>query len=169
MTDNRDRTSRRPFNTPLESGLRSLFILVAVAPRFHDLNRLVLYDYLVVHSSDVPNGPKSLHAPIPHRSSEWLVRRQFVTDGLDLMFSRELIDKRFTKAGIIYGATELTLPFLNYLTSEYAVALRSVAMWVSQTFESYTDQQLQAFMAENLGKWGAEFRREAINQELRYE
>jgi hypothetical protein len=162
MEESNESTFRRPFNIPLESGLRSLFILAEVAPRFHDLQRLVYYDYLLVHSGDVPDGPQSLHPPVPHRSTEWLVRRKYVADGLDLMFSRELLEKRFEPTGITYGATELTRPFLNYLKSEYASSLVRVASWVAQTFGAYSDHELSRFMASNLGRWGAEFRREAV-------
>ena len=82
---------KRPFNTPIESGLRSLIILAEGAPWFYDLQRLVYYDYLLVHSGDVLNGPQSLHPSLPHRSGEILVRRMIVESGLNLMFSKKLI------------------------------------------------------------------------------
>lgn len=153
---------RRPFNSPLESGLRSLFVLAEMMPDLADLQRLVYYDYLVVHSSDVTDGPPSLHPPVPHRSGEWLVRRQLVSEGLDLMFSRELLQKSFTDQGIKYGATKLTKPFLGYLSSEYANSLREVAGWAVGVFRLYTDDELAEFMSENLGRWGAEFKRESV-------
>ena len=62
-----------PFNSPFEAGVRSLAILVAAFPEAYDLQRLVEMDYLVVHSGDV-NGPASLHAPLPMRAGELLVR-----------------------------------------------------------------------------------------------
>lgn len=52
---------QRPFNTPLEYGFRALFILDAADNVAMDLQRIVSYDYLLVHTSDVPRGPKSLH------------------------------------------------------------------------------------------------------------
>lgn len=39
------------FNTPLEIGLRILFVLNAIKPRGIDLNRLVIYDYFLLNSS----------------------------------------------------------------------------------------------------------------------
>lgn len=164
MEEGNETVFRRPFNIPLESGLRSLFILAEVAPRLCDLQRLVYYDYLLVHSGDIADGPPSLHPPVPHRSTEWLVRRKYVADGLDLMFSRELLEKRFESTGIMYGATDLTRPFLSYLKSEYAKSLAQVASWVARTFEPFSDQELSRFMANNLGRWGAEFRREAVTR-----
>lgn len=57
------------FNSSLETGVRSLIILVAAFPIAFDLQRLIEMDYLVVHSGDV-DGPSSLHAPIPMRIGE---------------------------------------------------------------------------------------------------
>lgn len=39
-----------PFNSALETGVRTLAILIASYPKAHDLGRLVQYDYLTVHS-----------------------------------------------------------------------------------------------------------------------
>lgn len=156
------KNTRRPFNSPLESGLRSLFILSEIHPKFQDLQRLVYYDYLLIHSNDVENGPQSLHPPIPHRSGEWLVRRNLVSEGLDLMYSRQLVNKRFSTNGITYGATELTTPFLRYLTSDYAQSIRHNAQWVAYTFEAFSDEELRNFMSGHLGRWGAEFNRESV-------
>jgi len=41
-----------PFNSALETGVRTLAVLVASYPNAHDLGRLVQYDYLTVHSAD---------------------------------------------------------------------------------------------------------------------
>lgn len=51
----------RHFNTPIESGLRLLFVLDEAKGEVFDLQRLVSYDYLLVHSGDVEGGPVSLH------------------------------------------------------------------------------------------------------------
>lgn len=158
--------SKSPFNTPIESGLRSLYLLNAIAPQQCDLQRLVYYDYLLVHSSDVPNGPQSLHPSTPHRSGELLVRRQIIANGLDLMFSRELIEKEFTSEGIFYKSTELTELFLKYLKSDYATALKKLAKWVATTFIDYSDVNLHKYITQNLGRWGAEFKQEALIREV---
>lgn len=75
-----------PFNSPLETGIRSLAILAAGHPVTFDLQRLVEMDYLVVHSGDA-NGPESLHAALPLRAGELLVRRELIEKGLLLMMS----------------------------------------------------------------------------------
>lgn len=162
MSENSFQQKNRPFNTSLESGLRSLFILDAIAPNFRDLQRLIYYDYLIVHSSDVPDGPTSLHPAIPHRSGEWLVRRELVQEGLNLMFSKELIIKNFNPGGISYSASELTSPFLKYFTSTYSTKLKERATWIRARFEKQSDDELKIFMSLHLGRWGAEFKHESI-------
>ncbi len=164
--DDRTTLKRRPFNTPIETGLRALVLLIAIKPKFVDLHRLVYYDYLLVHSGDVNGGPESLHPAVPHRSGEWLVRRELVSEGLDAMFKKELIQKRFNKKGITYGASELTGPFLDHLSSNYAKEIRQKALWVISTFEGHSDYALSRFMESNLGKWGAEFKLESLIREL---
>ncbi|MFM9959999.1 MAG: ABC-three component system middle component 2 [Planctomycetaceae bacterium] len=42
-----------PFNSALESGLRALCVLYEAFPQSFDTQRLVFFDYLVVHSGDV--------------------------------------------------------------------------------------------------------------------
>src|SRR5436189_95859 len=104
--------AHRPFNGPVETGLRSLFILDAIAPRSRDLQRLVYYDYLLLHSRDIgDDGPPSLHPPIPYRSGEILVRRGLISKGLELMFSKELVMKRMGQDGVTFTASDLCRPF----------------------------------------------------------
>lgn len=157
-----DAHSLGPFNSPLESGLRALFLLAANAPRSLDLQRLVYYDYLLVHSGDVDGGPASLHPATPHRSGEWLVRRETVKAGLTLMVCKELAGQRFGDDGITYAASNLTAPFLTHFHSEYATLLKDRAAWAAAYFAHYPDKMLEAFMTENVGRWGAEFKRESI-------
>ena len=102
-----------PFNSPIECGLRALVLLAASGPAPCDLQRLTFFDYLLVHSGDVPGGPPSIHPPTPLRSGEALVRRQWIEKGLRLMLSRELIQPMFSETGIAYVATSLCRPFLD--------------------------------------------------------
>jgi hypothetical protein len=149
----------RPFNTPLECGLRLLFVLAATAPRGADLQRLISYDYLLVHSGDVPHGPESLHPAVPFRGAEWLVRRDVVARGLDLMFARELVSKKFMPEGILYAGNDLSQSFLRLLNTVYARELAVRASWIAGRFAPLTDDSLTMFMIENVGRWGAEFDR----------
>jgi hypothetical protein len=156
----------RPFNSPLECGLRLLFVLDAARGQACDLQRLIAYDYLLVHSGDVEAGPVSLHPAVPFRSSELLVKRDLIRSGLDQMFSRELLDKRFDQTGITYRGTALTTAFVGLLVSDYARALRRRALWVIERFGGLEDPELAGFMSDNIGRWGAEFDRLAALNNL---
>ncbi len=79
-----------PFNGPIEIGLRAVVVLCEAYLQAMSLQRLVIFDYLMVHSDDLPNGPPGLHPKTPRRSGELLVRRQVLQDGLLLFQSRGL-------------------------------------------------------------------------------
>ncbi|PTS90500.1 hypothetical protein DBR41_30225 [Pseudomonas sp. HMWF010] len=136
-----------------------LFVLEAAAGATTDLQRLVSYDYLLVHSADVASGPPSLHPAVPFRGTELLVKRRLIEAGLDQMFSRELLDKAFASSGIVYRRTSNTTAFTGLLTSKYAAALRERAHWLMGRFGGMADIELTAFMASNIGRWGADFER----------
>ena len=154
--------SEHLFNIPIESGLRSLFVLEAVSPKECDLQRLVIYDYLLVHSEDVPTGPPALHPATPLRSGELLVRRTLVEQGLRLLIRKGLVTKSYTKAGIYFTATAFAKPFLEYFKSAYAVRCGEVSKWIAGRFQPMTDDELREFIHENLGRWGTEFTRESV-------
>lgn len=156
----------RPFNTPIELGLRLLFALDEAKGEAFDLQRLVSYDYLLVHSGDVQGGPASLHPAVPFRGGELLVKRELVLAGLNAMFAKELLEKKFEPTGICYRATALTGAFLKLLVSAYASSLRTRAAWVVSHFATYTDEMLESYMTENVGRWGAEFDRLTAIKEL---
>ena len=86
-----------------------------------------------------------------------MVKRELISAGLDLMFSKELIEKTFTVDGILYGASELTGPFLGYLQSDYAGTVRASAAWLTERFSALSHADLASYMVANLGHWGAEF------------
>src|ERR1035437_4512317 len=123
-------STARPFNSPLECGLRTLTLLAASHPSACDLQRLIFYDYLLVHSGDVPGGPESIHPATPLRSGEALVRRHWIEKGLLLMLSRELLKRKFSPAGITYQASPLTGSFLDYMEQPYTKQLRERAQCV---------------------------------------
>ncbi len=145
-----------PFNSPLETGVRALAILAAAFPRAHDLHRLVQYDYLTVHSADA-DGPPSLHAAIPLRSGEPLVRRGLVERGLQLMMSRELIGREARQEGILYRAEERAGPFLDNLQSPYMVDLRERAAWVVGRFDGLSAESLDVLTKSLFQAWTTEF------------
>lgn len=159
----------RPFNSPVETGLRALFVLLAVYPKSLNIQRLIFYDYLALHSEDAGSGPASLHPAIPHRGSQWLVRREALRTGLALAANRELVTVDATDSGFSYSATPITEVFLKALTSDYARELLNRAKWVVSNFGPYSDEELTRFMSDNIGRWGAEFKYESLVRGTPYE
>jgi len=152
---------KHPFNGPIECGLRSLIILEQAYPKELDLQRLVFYDYLLIHSKDA-NGPESIHPATPYRSGEILVKRHILEQGALLMISRSLVKRNYTTTGIVYQATEKATPFLDSLTSRYTLLLKERANWVLQEFQQYSDEALEDFFKSHLDRWGGEFDKQAI-------
>jgi hypothetical protein len=145
-----------PFNTPLETGIRSVGILVAAYPKAFDLQRLVAFDYLVVHTGDI-GGPVSLHPALPMRSAELLVTRGLVERGLLLMISRGLVHREATARGIFYQAGEFAETFIRSLASPYVVALLERAGWVAEAFSEMEDDAFRETMSAAFGRWNEEF------------
>lgn len=145
------------FNSPLESGLRATTILLEVFPLALDLEYLVFFDYLTVHSGDVEGGPESLHVPLPMRSGELTVRRELIERGLLLMMSRNLTDRLASSEGFKYIATENASVFLEMLCSPYTLKLRERAKWVISTFGSFTPEQIRAQERQLFRSWTNQF------------
>ncbi len=147
---------RTTFNSPLETGVRSLSVLVAAYPESLDLQRLVEMDYLVVHSGDA-DGPESLHAPLPLRAGELLVRRGLIEKGLILMMSRGLVQRLPTSDGISYVAGDAAAPFLASLTNSYSAKLRQRAEWVAKRFEGVPTEEISRMTHRFFEKWSSQF------------
>src|SRR5262245_47156482 len=128
------------FNGPLEAGIRAVAILGAAYPRAYDLQRLVAFDYLLVHTGDV-GGPDSLHPSGRVRCAELLVRRTLVEQALRLMMTRDLVAREVDKEGIKYSAGENAAPFLASLTSSYLQSLKDRAAWLVETVGGVADQE----------------------------
>jgi hypothetical protein len=145
-----------PFNSPLETGVRSLAILVAAFPAAFDLQRLVEMDYLVVHSGDA-DGPESLHAPLPLRAGELLVRRGLIERGLLLMMSRGLVQRLSKNDGFSYLAGEMAAPFVSSLTAEYSRRLMERAEWAVTRFESLSTEDVRRLTHQLFERWSSQF------------
>lgn len=153
-----------PFNGPVENGLRALVLLHETYPDKCSLQRLVVYDYLIVHSDDIPGGPVGLHPQTPHRSAEMLVRRAALETGLLLYGSRGLVARLYTESGVMYVATDRSSSFLDALDSSYVNGLRERASWLVTKFGSQGDTELTQNTSKHIGEWGAEFTMESVLQ-----
>ena len=152
------RTTRRPmtFNGPLETGIRAVAVLAAAHPGSFDLQRLIGFDYLLVHTGDI-GGPASLHPPAPLQAAELLVRRKLVQEALLLMMTRQLVERETDSDGIRYRAGENAAPFLDALRSEYLKELKDRATWLVHTLGDLTEHELRSIMRGFFDQWVEEF------------
>lgn len=149
---------RKPatFNGPLEAGLRAVAVLGVAHPRSFDLQRLVAFDYLLVHTGDI-DGPDSLHPPAPLQSAELLVRRKLVQQALLLMMTRELVEREFGEEGIRYRAGENAAPFLSSLESAYLKEIKQRAAWLVDALGDHNEEQFRTVMRRFFDHWVEEF------------
>ena len=158
--------SRLPlFNGAIEMGLRAAVILCDAHPIGYGLQRLVVLDYLLVHSDDLPDGPAGLHPQTPHRGGELLVRRDALERGLNLLESRGLVERRFDPDGVVFAATESTAIFVDALSSDHSVILKERARWLVATLGSRSERELTELATASIGVWGAEFVMESVLHE----
>lgn len=136
--------------------MRALILLVESYPAQLDLQRLLEYDYIMVHTGDV-DGPPSIHPALPLRSGELLVRRQLIERGLMLMISRGLVSRHATPDGFMYQAEDDAGPFLDALTAEYLNDLKDRATWVIDHFRDMNDQEIRFMLTRVYDQWSREF------------
>lgn len=151
-----------PFNNKVETGLRILCILNEAFPDTFDLQTLVYFDYLTVHSGDVEANEKSLHPAVPFRTGELLVRSNLIREGLELLVNRNLVDKKYSNKGIIYSGTEESTPFLESLEEDYSLRLREKAKWVINNFSTLKFHELKVLLEKKTASIHNEFNIEIL-------
>lgn len=144
------------FNSRLEAGIRAVVILESLRPLHADLSEMVLFDHLVVHSSDL-GGPPSLHAKIPERRGELLVRRRLVEAGLELMRRCHLVEKATDELGFTWRASDDASSYVELLESPYSQHLKHCAVWLAQEINTKSKSEFTVFARQALGYWTESF------------
>jgi len=145
------------FNSALETGIRSVCVLAADYSMKFDLQQLLAFDHLVVHTGDVANAPPSLHPNVLQRNGELLVRRSLVERGLLLMESKRLVEKLISKDGFYYTATELAIVFIDSLTNDYIAELYKRSQWAVEKYKNFGDRFFAEIFNTAFDRWTNEF------------
>lgn len=119
----------QPLNSPLEVGLRSLFLLADQYPSAINIDTLTAMDFYLLYS-DTLDGPPSIFPDIPDRLGELGLKRGLIQDGLHLMQVLGFAEPLLGPSGIEFRATETTASFLDLFTEELAQSFRESARWV---------------------------------------
>ena len=144
------------FNSQLEAGIRAVIVLELLRPEVADLSEMVLFDHLVVHSHDI-GGPRSLHAEVPARKGELLVRRRLVESGLDLMRRCHLVEKDCNELGFVWRASDNASSYIELLETPYSVQLKECANWIANEVHRLSKDGFKHFARERLGDWSEAF------------
>ena len=136
--------------------MRALILLAESYPEQLDLQRILEFDYIMVHTGDV-DGPPSIHPALPLRSGELLVRRQLIERGLMLLISRGLISRHPTPKGFMYRAKDDAGPFIDALSAEYLDDLKNRAVWVVDRFSEMSDHDIRIMLSTVYDQWSREF------------
>lgn len=152
------------FNSPLETGLRTLVVLDAFYPRSCTISELTWFDHLVVHTADV-EGPDSLHPDLPSRMGELLVRRRLIDEGVHLLLNADLITLVDGEDGVRYAAGEEAPSFIDLMEVPYCERLKSCAAWLAMRFGALPEEELRTIVHQRLGRWTLEFQGEGTLHE----
>ena len=149
-------TDRQLLNINIEISLRLLILLNELEDSV-DIQRIIYYDYALIHSGDFENAPDSIYPPSPFRKEELFIKNSIIKDSLKLLCQKQLISVDFKNEGIFYKKNELSELFLKHLKSEYVNILKNRAKWVNEYLKKYNDTELKEFFNVNIGQWKSEF------------
>jgi hypothetical protein len=150
------------FNSPIEIGLRTLVLLSNEPSINYDLDRLVIFDYFILHANDLDPDQMNLHPSLPHRSSEIIIRRKLVQEGLDILVSKGLVDIIYDEEGLFYKSNQITTLFVKLLKSNYYNRLRSQCKWVIDSYGDIDTKELNTLVNNKIQVWGGEFEFESL-------
>lgn len=149
------------FNNPVEIGVRLLVILVH-SKKPLDLQEIIYYDYLTTYFGDVDSNFPSLHPSNPFHSTEYIVRRRIIKEGLNIIAKKGLIVTEYSEEGVKYLASEYAEDFLSYFESNYYKQIAYYADLVSERFNSFSFPELSSFFKKHIGHWKGEFEKEVL-------
>lgn len=143
-------------------GIRVLVLLERSIITKHTLQRLCVYDYILLHAGDIDLSQSNIHPSHPYRSSEYPIKFQIIEKAIYLLISRKLLDVYADKDGITYGSNVRTKWFLSAFESEYVKKLKRTAEWINAKYSGSTDEELSLLMKHKITKWGDEFKNQIL-------
>lgn len=144
-------------NTPLEFGLRALIMLSKLSNNGTDIERLLVYDYILTNSGEFNSKLPSIHAETPYKYSKLLVKRDILKEGINILIRYGLITLDYSEEGIIYKKNKYTQKFLDNIDSIYKDRLEVVAEWISSDVHCKEVSEIEYDLKARIKKYGIEF------------
>jgi hypothetical protein len=106
-----------------------MVLLVEAYPVGLHLDELLSLDYVMTHSNEF-GGPPSLHPTTSISIAEPFSRREITQKALQTFQLRRLVEEIPTERGLVWQAGDDATPFVEYLSTEYHIAMKSCAAWL---------------------------------------
>lgn len=130
------------FNSPFESGLRSLLLLYSIKPSSASIDRLTAYDFITIYSHDFGIGESNLHGDNKFNFSELATRRSNCNAGVKDFALNGLISISRTNSGFMYSISNSGKKYVDTLSSEYAEQYKTIAAKVHEKYKGKTDEEI---------------------------
>lgn len=116
------------YHTPLENGIRVLYILEGFYPTELNIDEILKIDHLIKYSDEL----KCPHNLIPYSSVKKLdliINRKLISDGIKLLGKYNLIQLIIKDNGYFYSSSESAPSFIKNLKSDYYIKLKENILW----------------------------------------
>ena len=153
------------FNSPLEHGLRCLFLLDAIHPSSVDLQRLVIYDFFFTYSKGINDKLPELQPVFPQHTGQLMLKRELIRKGLEVLCNKGLVDYHMSNDGIEYSSKPFVGKILDSFQSSYAKKASEVAIWIASDIHLIPYQKLEKLIDDTIGVLGTEFTNALIDWE----
>ena len=145
------------FNNPVEIRLRILILLNIDIDNEFNIEKLTYFDYLMMHSGDIDNAPDSILPNSPYRFFEFHVNKENISQAVEFLWRKGLVDISYTANGIFYKANRLTNLFVKTLQNDLCEKLKYTASWVVDNFYKYSENDLKEFFYSKLKSKSIDF------------
>lgn len=145
------------FNNPVEISLRILLLLNININNKFNIEKLTYFDYLMIHSGDLDNAPNSILPNSPYRFFEFNVNKEKISQSVEFLWRKGLVNISYNANGIFYQANRLTNLFVKTLHNELCEQLKYTASWVVDNFYEYSESDLNKLFYSKLKSKSIDF------------
>ena len=130
------------FNTPFETGLRSLLILYVTKSAGMTIDRIVAYDFITIYGKDFGVSEANLHGDNSLNFSELSTKRSVCSEGVKSFVLSGLIGINRMQSGFLYKLTSAGKKYVEAMESDYKDQYVEIVKSVHKKYGRKTDANL---------------------------
>ncbi len=130
------------YNTPFESGLRTLLILFSDDSNGMTIDRIVAYDFMTIYGGELGISEINLHGINHYSFSELSTKRTICSEGIKAFVLDGLITIKQSKKGFIYSLTTEGKRYVEKLESNYKTQFLRIINEVRDNYDNVPDTEL---------------------------